>query len=125
MKRISSFLNSNSVAIQAFSVIFLVIVTLFYAIRTHSMAEVMKRDFELKTQPFLALDMAIGRGFGEVDNKSIQLAFTLKNVGLVPLIYSNDEMEIKGVSINPKRVAITLFPTQTLTLFSNLTGYLD
>ena len=80
----------------------------------------MKNDFYIRTQPYLSLNVAIDRRIGHIDNKTIQLIFSLKNVGQVPLIYSNEELEIKGVSINPLKSNFVLFPEQTTSIYSNM-----
>ena len=114
------FLNTNSGAIQAVTVVILLFVTWWYAYTTMKMSSVMQNQFNQSTQPFLSLSSGINRGITENDLKSIQLIFSLKNVGQVPIVYSNAELEIKGVSINPKIVSLVLFPDQATSIYSNL-----
>jgi|GEM_PF-3677202 len=114
------FLNENSGAIQAVTVVILLFVTWWYAYTTMKMSSVMQNQFNQSTQPFLSISSGIDRRVKDNDLKSIQLIFSLKNVGQVPLVYSNAEIEIKGVSINPGTVSLVLFPDQTTSIYSNL-----
>jgi hypothetical protein len=119
-------LNQNSGAIQAVSVVILLFVTWWYAYITKKMAKTMQTDFLLRTRPYLIIEAGIDRRFGGIDsNKTIQLVAKLKNVGLVPLVYSNQGLEIKTVSINPQINEFVLFPQQTTSLYSNVVFIAD
>ena len=69
MRRMLHFLNTNSGAIQAVTVVILLFVTWWYAYTTMKMSSVMQNQFNQSTQPFLSLSSGINRGITENDLK--------------------------------------------------------
>jgi hypothetical protein len=113
------FLNTNSAAIQAVTVVIMLLITWWYAYTTMKMAKIMRDQFNQSARPYLSVAVGIDRRFNDENPKQIQLVFNLKNAGSVPLVYSNTALELKGVSMNPQVGTFVLFPDQTTSIYSN------
>jgi hypothetical protein len=116
MCTIFHFLNNNSGVIQAILVLILVSVTIWYAISTKKMADIMHHQFLSSMRPYLYPAIEIERDFipnyNPNNNYSIQLKFLFTNVGSVPVNYYVDELILNGSSINPPKTNSNLFPGQ-------------
>lgn len=64
--------------VQTFTVIVLVIVTIFYAGSTKNMADIMKKEFEQSNRPFIFVKDAI------LDPEAKLIKVNLENIGKVP-----------------------------------------
>jgi hypothetical protein len=114
-----NFFNQWSAAIQAIMVIAMVIVTSFYAWRTHRMAKIMALELEFNQMPLLVIERDVTRCLEENNDKKIQLKFSLRNVGKVPIKYITSLLTLNGKDINPPQSGAILIPGQNGSTFSN------
>lgn len=120
MYKLLNFLNNNQGAIQAILVFVLVGVTIWYAISSNKMTNIMKQEYELSTSPYLFLSRTVDRNRDFNNTKVLQLVFHFTNGGKVPVEYFIEELILSNSSINPEKVTSLLFPNQEGTLSSNL-----
>ena len=111
-----TFLNENSGAIQAILVLTLVLVTVWYAVSTKKMANIMFSQFLTSTRPYLSPSRVIDRYFEPGVDPSfstcLQLRLGFTNVGNVSVNYYVNELILNGTSINPEKIETILFPSQ-------------
>ena len=112
-------LNANSGAIQAVTVLILVAVTLWYAISTKRMANLMDHEFRLHSRPYLSLG-DIDRVYYEDNPLALQLKFHLINVGNVPVFHFAEDIMLEDSSVTPPQTPLVLFPKQETKLLSAL-----
>jgi hypothetical protein len=98
-----SIIQGISSIIQAVTVIILVIVTIFYAVSTKNMANVMIDEFELSKKPYLKINDI---NLEENSNNSI-LNILLANVGNVPILIDRLETNIFGSDL-PSRESLVI-----------------
>ncbi len=109
----SEFFKEWSAAIQAFSVIILIIITFWYARRTHLMAAIMEREYELRVRPYLTMENVVDRFFSP-NRHELQLRFHIKNVCVTAFAYQVTEVRLNNVTITSPIANIFLFPEQEI-----------
>lgn len=114
------FFDKWSNAIQAITVVFLVLITWWYSYETRKMAKTMTKEYSLSITPLMMLGRDIDRNFLPSNQKVIQLKFHYSNIEKVPIIYQTESVILNGKDITPTAPDTILLPTQTGTLFSNL-----
>ena len=115
MDSIKKFFLDWSPTIQAVSVLILVIATIWYAIRTHTMAVLMRREYNLRIRPYVKLENSIDRMFDTQQNPtSLLLQFHLRNVSAVPVGYYVESLTLNNVNLTPPAANVFMFPDQEI-----------
>jgi hypothetical protein len=115
LQDIKQFFQDWSLTIQAVSVVILVIVTAWYARRTHLMARIMGQEYALKIRPYIKIENTIDRIFNILHNPThLQLHFHLSNISIIPVGYQVQSITLNGMDITSPPANVFLFPQQNI-----------
>lgn len=105
-KERENWFKKYSVEIQAFAMIILIGVTLYYAISTAGMADIMREEFKISNRPYVSIDEIEAN----YDNNKVIIAFHINNRGKIPARIINFNIKSEGLEESLDDAEMILHP---------------